>query len=719
MDLVIYTGATDLSAAAVTSTTDLTAVADFAALTYGDSEPLSLRFTTGAAGIAPAWVGVTGHVVDVSLGFLRTDGIALCAATSAFTYSAPAYAGTLYCGSEAFASYIRSTRAGSGYLTLQVRHTDTAGKTETLAALLVPVAGSVPAAGAVTDTPVDYATWQDVLDAQSAAEAAQAAAESAQNSAESAETAAASSASQASGHKDSAAISANAAANSANAAATSALSASTDSSTAADSAATATAAAGSATSSASSAYNDSVAAAQSAAQSAASAGAALASQVAAANSASAAAASAATAGSGNGQFSNTALTGVQSVTFQTSSAITAASGQLALAAAGTNQNITLTPSGSGIVTTSKRLTVTDSTASSSTSTGSAVLSGGLGVAGAGNFGGNVGVGGAAAAGVGLLVNPTGLTGTSQYGLNSSSTFTSAATTIGVAGYFRTLTANASFTLATSHALFIESPSRGAASAITTQNGLLINNQGAAGITNAYAIDIAAQSGAATANVGLRNAGTTLLTNATASTSTTSGSLVVSGGLGVAGSVYAGNIYYARRTGGDLGLDFRTTTSGTVAVTLTGYGSQTSVIAAANAGPYILLQNLDATANTYTSIGGNDASGSGVAKLAFVAVDDATNEGRMSFMTRPSGGSLTEWVSLTGAGTVSLLSTTEATTAGAGSLTTAGGIYAAKKVVSSGDFEAADIGEGFVVKSPNGTRWRITVSDAGAFVATSL
>jgi hypothetical protein len=25
----------------------------------------------------------------------------------------------------------------------------------------------------------------------------------------------------------------------------------------------------------------------------------------------------------------------------------------------------------------------------------------------------------------------------------------------------------------------------------------------------------------------------------------------------------------------------------------------------------------------------------------------------------------------------------------------------------------------IIKSPNGTRWRITVSDAGAFVATSL
>lgn len=205
----------------------------------------------------------------------------------------------------------------------------------------------------------------------------------------------------------------------------------------------------------------------------------------------------------------------------------------------------------------------------------------------------------------------------------------------------------------------------------------------------------------------------------ASTSTTSGSATFGGGIGVAGAVYSGVGLYGRRTAGDLALDLRTTTSGVAILNLFGFGTQTSVNTAANNGATITLQNQDATPGTFTSIGSNDASGSAVAKIAFVAIDDATNEGRISIMSRPAGGNLTEWLTLSGAGTLNSVATTEATTGGTGSLTTAGGIYAAKKVVSSGDFEAADIGEGFIVKSPNGTRWRITVDNAGAITTTAL
>jgi hypothetical protein len=38
---------------------------------------------------------------------------------------------------------------------------------------------------------------------------------------------------------------------------------------------------------------------------------------------------------------------------------------------------------------------------------------------------------------------------------------------------------------------------------------------------------------------------------------------------------------------------------------------------------------------------------------------------------------------------------------------------------SGDFEINDIGEGLIVKSPDGSRWRLTVSDAGVSVWTKL
>jgi hypothetical protein len=60
---------------------------------------------------------------------------------------------------------------------------------------------------------------------------------------------------------------------------------------------------------------------------------------------------------------------------------------------GTNQNLVLDPAGTGVVTTADPMTITNATASSSSSTGALVVSGGLGVAGnlyvAGNLNGGV------------------------------------------------------------------------------------------------------------------------------------------------------------------------------------------------------------------------------------------------------------------------------------------------------------------------------------------
>lgn len=56
---------------------------------------------------------------------------------------------------------------------------------------------------------------------------------------------------------------------------------------------------------------------------------------------------------------------------------------------GTNQNLTLTPNGTGKVTTSKDVTITSSTASTTTATGALVCSGGVGIAGAVYCGGSV------------------------------------------------------------------------------------------------------------------------------------------------------------------------------------------------------------------------------------------------------------------------------------------------------------------------------------------
>lgn len=171
--------------------------------------------------------------------------------------------------------------------------------------------------------------------------------------------------------------------------------------------------------------------------------------------------------------------------------------------------------------------------------GAATTNVGLRNAGTSMLTGNVAVGGSLDSSVALRISSTALSSTTQYGIASVCPFNSSATSGGTAGYFRVLTAAASFTMTSAYALFAEAPSIGAGSSITTNVGLAVSNQGASGVTNAYGIDISAQSGAATTNIGLRNAGTTALTNTTASTTSTSGALTVSGGVGVAGALCVG------------------------------------------------------------------------------------------------------------------------------------------------------------------------------------
>jgi len=90
----------------------------------------------------------------------------------------------------------------------------------------------------------------------------------------------------------------------------------------------------------------------------------------------------------NGAF--TAGGALNATTFTaTSGTITGGDTGLILNAGGTNQNITLAPSGSGIVTIPSRVAVTNTTASSSSAAGALTVSGGVGVAGALNVGQSV------------------------------------------------------------------------------------------------------------------------------------------------------------------------------------------------------------------------------------------------------------------------------------------------------------------------------------------
>ena len=142
--------------------------------------------------------------------------------------------------------------------------------------------------------------------------------------------------------------------------------------------------------------------------------------------------------------------------------------------------------------------------------GTTITTGGLTVTA-----GNLGVGIAAAVGEGLRVQGATLsTNVSQYGIRIDPTFSVAATNLVVPIYGKVITAASAFTAATGATVMADVPTLGATSAITTLYGMLAKNQGATGVTNAYGVYIDAQSGAATTNIGLYNAGTTTLVGIT-------------------------------------------------------------------------------------------------------------------------------------------------------------------------------------------------------------
>jgi len=151
------------------------------------------------------------------------------------------------------------------------------------------------------------------------------------------------------------------------------------------------------------------------------------------------------------------------------------------------------------------MSLTQTTASTSTSSGALVVSGGVGVAGNTNIGGVASVGGSSSAAVGVYVINTALTGTDQYGVASEPIWTSAAN-LGHTLWARTKTAASAFTLTAGHGVFVEIPTLGAGSAITNNYGVRINNQGTTGVTNAYGLYVASQSGASTLNYAIYTAG---------------------------------------------------------------------------------------------------------------------------------------------------------------------------------------------------------------------
>ena len=101
--------------------------------------------------------------------------------------------------------------------------------------------------------------------------------------------------------------------------------------------------------------------------------------------------------------------------------------------------------------------------------------------------GNVGVGASKLANAGVYISGDTLSGSaSQYGMLSQTTFSSAATTLGYTVYSQVITAAAAFTMTNGVGVYIDTPSKGAGSAITNVYGLKINDQ-SGGATLNYAI----------------------------------------------------------------------------------------------------------------------------------------------------------------------------------------------------------------------------------------
>jgi hypothetical protein len=111
---------------------------------------------------------------------------------------------------------------------------------------------------------------------------------------------------------------------------------------------------------------------------------------------------------------------------------------------------------------------------------------------------------------GVDIEPSSLTGTTQYALYVAPTYNSAATSFGIGLRVNLNTAASTFTMSGGYGVLVSAPALGAGSVVTTMYGLQIANQGGTGRTNAYGIQIAAQTGAATLNYGLQ-----ILSNAAA------------------------------------------------------------------------------------------------------------------------------------------------------------------------------------------------------------
>lgn len=147
MNLFIYTGATDIAQAAVTSLTDTTAVSQLKQIVAGDDEPLTVQFTNGTA--APTWASDATYVLTVALGAPTPAGLDELTKTATFTLTGATRTGYLDCSVVKLVDYLRYNigeypgRQNGICLTLQIRIATPTGENITYAALPVVVMSRV------------------------------------------------------------------------------------------------------------------------------------------------------------------------------------------------------------------------------------------------------------------------------------------------------------------------------------------------------------------------------------------------------------------------------------------------------------------------------------------------------------------------------------------------------------------------------------------------
>ena len=147
MDLFLYTGATDLTAAAVASASDVSTAATLPDLVFGDSEELNIYFLSAASSYE-SWTIAGGYTVTVGLGLGTTDSTEDYVTTSSFTDIANGFSGRLALTGEGLADAIdaqlgANPRLRGGRFVLQVAVTDSQSRRETYAVLPVFVRTSV------------------------------------------------------------------------------------------------------------------------------------------------------------------------------------------------------------------------------------------------------------------------------------------------------------------------------------------------------------------------------------------------------------------------------------------------------------------------------------------------------------------------------------------------------------------------------------------------